>query len=150
MPCIASPGAPSRGSKLDPIVKCHDEGVRDHRRIGLDVPADGFDVGQHFGTLVSLDLGVTVAMDAGDRREQRQLLPVDGKAVQGAVRRPGGLPVRAVAGISPATAGRIANREISKAEMSYGTPSVEFAVKALPKYIEIVESAALVTFGASE
>ena len=70
--------------ELNALVEGDDKSIRDHRRIRLDIPADRVDVGEHRGALVALNLGVIVAVDAGNGREQWQLLPVDGKAVEGA------------------------------------------------------------------
>ena len=101
-------------------------------------------MGKHLGALVALDLRVIVTVDAGDGREQRQLLPVDSKAVKDTAvtlayfqgRQAQECPAR----YYPRPPALAATR------MSYSTPSVEFAVKALPEHVEVMESTPLVAF----
>ena len=59
--------------------------VGEHCALGLEVSADTADVTEYFGTLVTLQDGVFVTEDAGDRGEVVQLLAIDGKAVNLAV-----------------------------------------------------------------
>src|SRR6266702_3474795 len=49
--------------ELNAFVKGNDESIRDHGRIGLDIPADRVDVGKHRRALVALDLRVVFAVD---------------------------------------------------------------------------------------
>jgi hypothetical protein len=69
------------GLEPDAAVGRDDDGIRDHRVLGLQVGADLGHVREHLRPLVALDGDVTPA-DAGDGGELAELLPIDREAVE--------------------------------------------------------------------
>ena len=92
---IRPQGAPGRGSNRTRLSKAMTSALGIMGAVGFEVPADRGDVREDLGALVALDLGVAVAVDPGDRREQWQLLAVDGEAVEHPAAHLGGPPAQA-------------------------------------------------------
>src|SRR5262249_14101569 len=66
----------------NPIVERHDDGVRDHRVVRLQVVGDLGDVREDLRPLVAQDVLAGIPADARDRGETRPLLAIDGEAIE--------------------------------------------------------------------